>query len=677
MKDAMHGGADGAAANQALENALHTIGLLFGLGDVIEIRALDVGRTADRAGITYSGYFNFENEQAIRAAIRKLDGRAEGVYVVLNRFNPVLLARANNRLQARPKHTTSDRDITQRRWLYIDADANRPAGISATEEEHQAAIQRIFQIREFLRELGWPEPISADSGNGGHLLYLLPPLDLEPAGELVKACLRVLAARFSDATVTVDETTASAARLCKLYGTLARKGDFMPDRPHRGARVLDEPERVEAVPIEALESLAKEAESAAPPAAPHFRGVSLGQFNIEEWLVTSGLEVIKGPEPYLGGRRWTLRTCPFNPEHQKPVIIEFPSGALCYKCLHRSCTQNDWKVLRGRVDPGYRQTNGAPPAPMGALENDRPLISDLSEIPSVWNLEASLDWCVGDMIARGSVTLICAESGTGKTWLAYYIAGCVAHGVSVLGRSVKRSKVLYLDGENPLYVVKQRLFDLGIVETPDLTIWGGWNMSPPPGPQSAVVRKFAREHEGLIIYDSFIEFHPGSEQSSTETRAFMREFRTLANLGATVIVLHNAGKAETSKLYRGSSDIKAAVDTAYLLSGSGDKPEKLGKLSLRCFKGRLMPGQNFGLEFSPKRGFIQCEDFAPTKTVEEIISEILGDHPRANQSQVVNMARTQGCTKRQAEECLKNGPWQKTAGPQNSILYSLPPEELG
>jgi hypothetical protein len=79
MKDAMNGGADGAAADQALENALHTIGLLFRPGDVIEIRALDVGRTADRAGITYSGYFNFENEKAIRAAIRKLDGRAEGV----------------------------------------------------------------------------------------------------------------------------------------------------------------------------------------------------------------------------------------------------------------------------------------------------------------------------------------------------------------------------------------------------------------------------------------------------------------------------------------------------------------------------------------------------------------------------------------------------------------------
>src|SRR5439155_16662290 len=138
-------------------------------------------------------------------------------------------------------------------------------------------------------------------------------------------------------------------------------------------------------------------------------------------------------------------------------------------------------------------------------------------------------------------------------------------------------KVLYVDGENPLYVVKQRLFDLGICPTPELTVWGGWNEWPPGGPDSHLVVEFARQHKGLIIYDSLIEFHSGSEQSSTETRAFMRQFRALANLGATVIVLHNAGKADTAKLYRGSSDIKAAVDTAYLLRRDDDEPEKLGK----------------------------------------------------------------------------------------------------
>src|SRR5262249_3356615 len=153
----------------------------------------------------------------------------------------------------------------------------------------------------------------------------------------------------------------------------------------------------------------------------------------------------------------------------------------------------------------------------------------------------------------GSVTMISAESGTGKTWLAYFLAGRVAHGHPVLGHAVERAKVLYLDGENPLYAVKQRLSDLGIAETADLKIWGGWLPWPPPGPSSPVVINFTRQHQPLIIYDSLIEFNPGSEQSSTETRAFMRLLRNLANLGATVVILHHTGKAESSKQYRGSS----------------------------------------------------------------------------------------------------------------------------
>ncbi len=677
MGSATNPNGNSGAAERVAENALHTIGLLFEPGDVIEIRALNVGQTRNRAGATYSGYFNFEREEAIRDAIRYLDGRAEGVYVVLNRFNPALLARADNRLQAKPKHTTTDADIIQRRWLYIDVDANRPAGISATEDEHQAALQQTLRIREFLRSRAWPEPVIADSANGGHLLYPLPPLNLARAGELVKACLQVLASRFSDGTVTVDQSTGTAARICKLYGTLARKGDTTPERPHRRACILEEPERIEPVSLEALESLTKEAESAAPLATARASSTSPPhRFKIEDWLASGGLEIIKGPEPYNGGRRWTLRTCPFSPEHQKPAIIELPSGALCYRCLHNSCAQNDWRALRRVVDPGSLQSDDASPAASEASAETAPAITDLSQIPSVWNLEANLEWCVEEMVANGSVTLICAESGTGKTWLAYYIAGCVAHGSPILGRRVKQSKVLYLDGENPLYVVKQRLGDLGIAETPDLTIWGGWNTCPPPGPLSTVVHEFARVHQGLIIYDSLIEFHSGSEQSSTETRAFMRHFRALANLGSAVVVLHNAGKAETAKLYRGSSDIKAAVDTAYLLRRADNRPEKLGKLYMNCFKGRLAPGQNFGLEFCQRRGFIECENHTPTQTVGEILSEIVAAKPGSNQSQLVKLAQGRGCTKRQVEECLKNGPWYKTPRPKNSTLYSLAPEGI-
>jgi hypothetical protein len=273
---------------------------------------------------------------------------------------------------------------------------------------------------------------------------------------------------------------------------------------------------------------------------------------------------------------------------------------------------------------------------------------------------------------RGSVTLISAESGTGKTWLGYYLAGCIAHGLPILGYPVHGCKVLYLDGENPLYVLKQRLSDLGIADTANLTIWGGWNISPPVGPQNRLVIEFARHHMGVIIYDSLIEFHPGSEQSSTETRAFMRHFRALANLGATVIILHHTGKAETSKQYRGSSDIKAAVDTAYLLTRSSQEPGELGALSMTCFKARLAPPRHFGMKFKKGRGFIPRGSPPLTRTATEIITEILEANPNSNQTKIVQLGRGQGCTNQQLRDCLEDGEWRKSPAPHNATLYDLP-----
>jgi AAA domain len=669
-----------SAPEYSATEALCAIGTLFELGDVIEIRALDVGRTPDRAGNTYAGYFNFENSDAISAAIRSVDGRAEGVYVTLHRINSDLLTRSNNRLKIKPKNTTSDADVIEFRWLYIDADAIRPAGISATDAEHEAALQLIATIKDYLTQCGWPDPVHGDSGNGGHLLYRMPKLDLKCAGDLIKGCLRTLSARFSNPAAKVDEATANPARICKLYGTMARKGDSTPDRPHRRSALLGTPERIESVPLAALEALAAEIVTAAPPAKRILSAP--GGFDIGRWLDENGFEIIKGPEQYDGGRRWTLRSCRFNPQHEKPVVIELPGGALVYRCLHKSCAQNDWKALRRLIEPNYREWTQRPGEPRlnsgdlaagpGASDDARPRITDLSQIPSVFSIESQLNWCVDGMIAQGSVTLICAESGTGKTWLGYYLAGCIARGVPVLGYAVRCSPVLYLDGENPVYVVKQRLSDLGIEETTNLTVWGGWNISPPVGPDDPLVIEFARQNKGVIVYDSLIEFHPGSEQSSTETRAFMRFFRTLANLGATVIILHHTGKAESSKQYRGSSDIKAAVDTAYLLTPNSSDSDGLRDLSMNCFKARLAPPQHFGMEFKKGHGFVRREAFKPTRNATEIIAEILAENPNINQTKIVQLGSAAGCTKRQIEDNLRSGEWGRSPGPKNSTLYSLP-----
>jgi hypothetical protein len=54
-----------ASADLNVEHALCAIGWLFEPGDLIEIRALDVGRDNTRRGCTQEGYFNFENDQAL------------------------------------------------------------------------------------------------------------------------------------------------------------------------------------------------------------------------------------------------------------------------------------------------------------------------------------------------------------------------------------------------------------------------------------------------------------------------------------------------------------------------------------------------------------------------------------------------------------------------------------
>lgn len=104
-------------------------------GDVIEVRVLGVPRKGP-----ISGYFN--DFDRLTFAVAQYDSRAEATYFTLNPVQPALLARGDNRLVEWAKHTTSDADIVCRRGMLIDLDPARPAGISSSDVELQAALTR-------------------------------------------------------------------------------------------------------------------------------------------------------------------------------------------------------------------------------------------------------------------------------------------------------------------------------------------------------------------------------------------------------------------------------------------------------------------------------------------------------------------------------------------------------
>ena len=116
-------------------------------------------------------------------------------------------------------------DYRGRQLLLVDCDPKRKADTSSTEAQKAAALSQVRTIREFLRNLGFPDPILADSGNGYHLLYAIAEPNDEGTETLIRNFLAGLAAKFSNDESHVDAGNFEANRITKLYGTVARKGD--------------------------------------------------------------------------------------------------------------------------------------------------------------------------------------------------------------------------------------------------------------------------------------------------------------------------------------------------------------------------------------------------------------------------------------------------------------------
>jgi hypothetical protein len=213
--------------------------LLLVPGQVVELRAIKVRRGSGRPH-TEAGFFDFEHLEDMARAALELTRVAKGCYFTLNPLHPDLLARCCNRTDwAEEGSLSKDKDVLRRTRLLVDADPVRDAQVSATDEEKARAREVVLAARDYLRGRGWPDPYLLDSGNGYHLVY---GIDVEADdGGLVGRVLRALADRFDNEHVTIDPAVCNPSRICKVPGTLARKGDDTPERPHRRARLLEGP----------------------------------------------------------------------------------------------------------------------------------------------------------------------------------------------------------------------------------------------------------------------------------------------------------------------------------------------------------------------------------------------------------------------------------------------------
>ncbi len=277
----------------------------------------------------------------------------------------------------------------------------------------------------------------------------------------------------------------------------------------------------------------------------------------------------------------------------------------------------------------------------------------IDDLPNIWTLKPkAADWVVESLIPDGAITLLCGDSGVGKSTFALAMAGAIAHGQPFLGRTTRQRGVLYVDRENPDYVVQARVRSLRIAEIECFKVWGMWAENQPEGPQSLEIVRFAREHKPMIIFDSLVAFHTGSEQDATETRRYFQFFRNLAATGATILVAHHTGKASTARQYRGSSDIKASVDVAYLLESLSGTEEGIKSLRLKAFKNRLILPETLRIEYRGGQFELSGER---VQTNREIIERIVEKHPGASKRDIEELAKAAGVSQQRIRELLESG----------------------
>lgn len=431
-----------------------------------------------------SGYFT--DVDTLFQQFDIIDPRSANIYITLNKVNEDCYSKAQHDCFRIADTNTPDSEIDAYEWLFIDLDPIRFTDISSSNDELKAAEVLCDKVYDYMKGLGFKEPVRAMSGNGYHLLYKISFDNTEENVSLVERCLYNLSIMFSDDAVKIDSVNFNPSRICKLYGTLAQKGANTTKRPHRMAHIISMPDVIENNTIDLLQVLADELPEPPKPQLnnnKHTNYSSNGDFDIENWMFEHGLHY-STPRSGKECTIYPLDNCPFNPNHINgdSKIFKYTTGAISFKCHHNSCHGKKWQDVRellepgvyeakhraeedaARIEEGYKQLaqnsdwgkSESKPQTTQKTDNAKSVKKELPTLSAISAYELQNKkfdekyYAVNDMIPEGE-TVIAAPPKTGKSWLMLDMCLEVAKGEKFLGFDTTKSDTLYLaleDGDS-------------------------------------------------------------------------------------------------------------------------------------------------------------------------------------------------------------------------------------
>ena len=217
------------------------------------------------------------------------------------------------------------------------------------------------------------------------------------------------------------------------------------------------------------------------------------------------------------------------------------------------------------------------------------------------------DWLLDEVLHHKAFNLVVGDPGMGKSFLTMALAVALLEGwPTLLNRPVKHhGRVYYIDEENPLDIVLQRMSRLGLTEKgrdPDrlrymhntgLDFDEQWDL---------VHDEILQFEPTLVVVDSLSEVTAVEENSKTEMAAVLARLKSITrNMDATVALIHHANVDKGRA--RGSGHIRAATDAEWWV-GSSDKDDSLLRMVCRKHRHGIARGTTVGFriddEFGPE-----------------------------------------------------------------------------
>lgn len=202
----------------------------------------------------------------------------------------------------------------------------------------------------------------------------------------------------------------------------------------------------------------------------------------------------------------------------------------------------------------------------------------LEPISSILKKRYQANWLVENFIEKKSLCMLFGEPSTCKSFMAMELAYCIGSGIDWYGNPVSKGEVIYIAGEGASGM--QKRFE-ALTDKYGSSPQGIYVSSKPVemiNPTSVkevldIINQLGIKPSLIIIDTLHRNFGEGDENSSRDVGVFVKHMDELKNAtDAAILVIHHSGHGEKAHS-RGSSAIRASLDSEYQVKAKQDGVE--------------------------------------------------------------------------------------------------------